>query len=79
MTRCAARVFVCVCRWNQFADPPLPVQVFVPPTRSSFAGMEVLEDSPLLNVLGVVKMLLFGWCARVYLCVCVDACAHVRH
>jgi omega-6 fatty acid desaturase / acyl-lipid omega-6 desaturase (Delta-12 desaturase) len=36
-------------------------EVFVPPTRSEYNGAEIVEDSPLWNLVGVVKMLLFGW------------------
>lgn len=36
-------------------------EVFVPPTRADFDGMEVMEHSPLWNLVGVVKMLVFGW------------------
>jgi len=37
-------------------------EVFVPATRSSIA-QEALADSPLSSTLGLISMLLFGWCA----------------
>jgi len=39
-------------------------EVFVPATRSDFLkqGIEVINDSPIMNTVYIVIMLVFGWC-----------------